>query len=102
MTPAEKVADQYVILQQEIFGILIDAIKGVRPRLTDLKAEEMVEWRIKALAQMGALTQQVIDYVKKQSPTIAKAIDSVIKRDGLKVSQSFNRDLARLFHVWAA
>lgn len=98
MTPAEKVADQYVVLQQEIFGMLIDAIKGVRPRLTDLKAEEMVEWRIKALAQMGALTQQVIDYVKKQSPTIAKAVDEVIKRDGLKVSQSFNQDLAKLLN----
>lgn len=98
MTPAEKVADQYVVLQQEIFGMLIDAIKGVRPRLTDLKAEEMVEWRIKALAQMGALTQQVIDYVKKQSPAIAKAVDEVIKRDGLKVSQSFNQDLAKLLN----
>lgn len=98
MTPAEKVADQYVILQQEIFGMLIDAIKGIRPRLTDLKAEEMVEWRIKSLAQMGALTQQVIDYVKKQSPTIAKAVNEIIKRDGLKVSQSFNRDLAKLLN----
>ncbi|MDA3797310.1 phage minor capsid protein, partial [Lactobacillus delbrueckii] len=98
MTPAEKVADQYVILQQEIFGMLIDAIKGVRPRLTDLKAEEMVEWRIKALAQMGALTQQVIEYVKKQSPAIAKAVDEVIKRDGLKVSQTFNQDLAKLLN----
>ena len=98
MTPAEKVADQYVILQQEIFGMLIDAIKGVRPRLTDLKAEEMVEWRIKALAQMGSLTQKVIDYVKKQSPAIAKAVDEVIKRDGLKVSQTFNQDLAKLLN----
>lgn len=98
MTPAEKVADQYVVLQQEIFGMLIDTIKGVRPRLTDLKAEEMIEWRIKALAQMDALTQQVIDYVKKQSPAIAKAVDEVIKRDGLKVSQSFNRDLAKLLN----
>lgn len=98
MTPAEKVADQYVVLQQEIFGMLIDAIKGVRPRLTDLKAEEMAEWRIKALAQMGALTQQVVDYVKKQSPAIAKAVDLVIKRDGLKVSQSFNSDLAKLLN----
>lgn len=98
MSTAEKVADLYVILQQEIFGMLIDTIKGVRPRLTDLKAEEMVEWRIKALAQMDALTQQVIDYVKKQSPIIAKAVDEVIKRDGLKVSQSFNRDLAKLLN----
>ncbi|MDF4029104.1 minor capsid protein [Lactobacillus delbrueckii] len=98
MTPADKVADQYVILQQEIFGMLIDTIKGVRPRLTELKAEEMVEWRIKALAQMGALTQQVIDYVKKQSPAIAKAVDEVIKRDGLKVSQTFNQDLAKLLN----
>lgn len=98
MTPADKVADLYVTLQQEIFGMLIDTIKGVRPRLTDLKAEEMVEWRIKALAQMGALTQQVIDYVKQQSPAIAKAVDSVIKRGGLKVSQSFNLDLAKLLN----
>ena len=47
MAMAEKVADLYVALQQEIFGMLIDTIKGVRPRLTDLKAEEMVEWRLK-------------------------------------------------------
>ncbi|MCD5445103.1 phage minor capsid protein [Lactobacillus delbrueckii] len=98
MNTADKVADQYTILQQEIFGMLIDAIKGVRPRLTELKAEEMVEWRIKALAQMGALTKQVIDYVKKQSPAIAKAVDEVIKRDGLKVSQTFNQNLAKLLN----
>lgn len=72
MTPAEKVADQYVILQQEIFGMLIDAIKGVRPRLTDLKAEEMVEWRLKALSQMGALTKQVVDYIVKTTPELKK------------------------------
>ena len=98
MNEAEKVADQYVILQQEIFGMLIDAIKGVRPRLTDLKAEEMVEWRIKALAQMGALTQQVIDYIIKTTPELKKAVNDVIQKDGLKVSQSFNRDLAKLLN----
>lgn len=98
MNEAEKVADQYVILQQEIFGMLIDTIKGVRPRLTDLKAEEMVEWRIKALAQMGALTQQVIDYIIKTTPELKKAVNDVIQKDGLKVSQSFNRDLAKLLN----
>lgn len=98
MNEAEKVADQYVILQQEIFGMLIDAIKGVRPRLTDLKVEEMVEWRIKALAQMGALTQQVIDYIIKTTPELKKAVNDVIQKDGLKVSQSFNRDLAKLLN----
>lgn len=98
MNEAEKVADQYVILQQEIFGMLIDAIKGIRPRLTDLKAEEMVEWRIKALAQMGALTQQVIDYIIKTTPELKKAVNDVIQKDGLKVSQSFNRDLAKLLN----
>lgn len=98
MTPAEKVADQYVILQQEIFGMLIDAIKGVRPRLTDLKAEEMVEWRIKALSQMGALTKQVVDYIIKTTPELKKAVNDVIKKDGLKVSQSFNQDLAKVLN----
>jgi hypothetical protein len=98
MTPAEKVADQYVILQQRIFGMLIDALKGVRPRLTDLKAEEMVEWRLQALSQMGALTQQVVDYIVKTTPELKKAVNDVIKKDGLKVSQSFNRDLAKLLN----
>lgn len=98
MNEAEKVADQYVVLQQEIFGMLIDTIRGVRPRLTDLKAEEMVEWRIKALAQMGALTQQVIDYIIKTTPELKKAVNDVIQKDGLKVSQSFNRDLAKLLN----
>ena len=98
MTPAEKVADQYVILQQEIFGMLIDAIKGVRPRLTDLKAEEMVEWRLKALSQMGALTKQVVDYIVKTTPELKKAVNDVIKKDGLKVSQSFNQDLAKVLN----
>lgn len=98
MSPAEKVADQYVILQQEIFGMLIDAIKGVRPRLTDLKAEEMVEWRLKALSQMGALTKQVVDYIVKTTPELKKAVNDVIKKDGLKVSQSFNQDLAKVLN----
>ncbi|MCD5571032.1 phage minor capsid protein [Lactobacillus delbrueckii] len=98
MTPAEKVADQYVVLQQRIFGMLIDALKGVRPRLTDLKAEEMVEWRIKALAQMGALTKQVIDYIIKTTPELKKAVNDVIKKGGLKVSQSFNQDLAKVLN----
>ncbi len=91
-------ADLYVVLQQEIFGMLIDTIKGVRPRLTDLKAEEMIEWRIKALAQMGALTQQVIDYIIKTTPELKKAVNDVIKKDGLKVGQSFNKDLAKLLN----
>lgn len=98
MTPAEKVADRYVILQQEIFGMLIDAIKGVRPRLTDLKAEEMVEWRLKALSQMGALTKQVVDYIVKTTPELKKAVNDVIKKDGLKISQSFNQDLAKVLN----
>lgn len=98
MNPAEKVADQYVVLQQRIFGMLIDALKGVRPRLTDLKAEEMVEWRIKALAQIGALTQQVVDYIIKTTPELKKTVNDVIKKDGLKVGQSFNKDLAKVLN----
>lgn len=98
MNTAEKVADQYVILQQEIFGMLIDAIKGIRPRLTDLKSEEMVEWRLKSLLQMGALTKQVVDYIIKTTPELKKAVNDVIKKDGLKANQSFNRELARLLN----
>ncbi|MCD5488358.1 phage minor capsid protein [Lactobacillus delbrueckii] len=98
MTPAEKVADQYVVLQQRIFGMLIDALKGVRPRLTDLKVEEMVEWRLKALSQMGALTKQVVDYIIKTTPELKKAVNDVIKKDGLKVGQSFNKDLAKVLN----
>lgn len=98
MTPAEKVADQYVVLQQRIFGMLIDALKGVRPRLTDLKVEEMVEWRLKALSQMGALTKQVVDYIIKTTPELKKAVNDVIKKGGLKVSQSFNQDLAKVLN----
>lgn len=98
MTPAEKVADQYVVLQQRIFGMLIDTLKGTRPRLADLKAEEMVEWRLQALSQMGALTQQVVDYIVKTTPELKKAVNDVIKKDGLKVGQSFNKDLAKVLN----
>lgn len=91
-------ADLYVVLQQRIFGMLIDTLKGTRPRLTDLKAEEMVEWRLQALSQMGALTKQVVNYIVRTTPELKKAVYDVIKKEGLKVGQSFNKDLAKVLN----
>lgn len=97
MNQANQIADMYDILQQDTFYLLVDTFKTTRPQLVD--KDHILEWRLKALSKIGALTKQVIALVSKQSGKSKRQIYDLIKKDGLTVAKQMNQDLASALRV---
>lgn len=97
MQKADQIADYYAYNEQEMFYILIDAFKQTRPELMNAEKDptKIMEWRLKALSQIGGLTDNVIQLISKNSGYSEQAIYDLIERDGLKVTKQFNKQLAK-------
>lgn len=97
MQKADQIADYYAYNEQEMFYILIDAFKQTRPELMNAEKDptKIMEWRLKALSQIGGLTDKVIKLISKNSGYSEQAIYDLIEKDGLKVTKQFNRRLAK-------
>lgn len=97
MQKADQIADYYAYNEQEMFYILIDAFKQTRPELMNAEKDptKIMEWRLKALSQIGGLTDKVIQLISKNSGYSEQAIYDLIERDGLKVTKQFNKQLAK-------
>lgn len=97
MQKADQIADYYAYTEQELFYILIDAFKQTRPELDNAEQDptKIMEWRLKALAQIGGLTDKVIKLISKNSGYSEQAIYDLIEKDGLKVTKQFNKELAK-------
>lgn len=90
---ADEIGDYYAYLQQQMFYLLIDTFKTTRPELVD--KEHILEWRLKALAKMGALTKKIIALISKETGKSEKYINDLIKKDGLTVAKQMNKQLAK-------
>lgn len=97
MNQADQIADAYDILQQDTFYLLVDTFKTTRPQLVD--KDHILEWRLKALSKIGALTKQVIALVSKQSGKSKRQIYDLIQKDGLTVAKQMSQDLASALRV---
>lgn len=97
MQKANNIADYYDYTEQEMFYILIDSFKQTRPELMNAEKDpqKIMEWRIKALAQIGGLTDKVINLISRTSGYSKRAIYDLIQKDGLTVAKQFNRKLAK-------
>lgn len=96
LAKADKIADYYVKLQQKIFYLLIDSFKATRPELIDQDdPDSILEWRLRALAKIGALTKDTIKIVSNTSGKSESYIYELIKNDGLEVAQNINDELAQ-------
>lgn len=96
MDKAEEISNQYVAMQQRIFYLLIDATKNTRSLLNDRNT--ILEWRLEMLSKMGALTNEVIKIVAQTSGKTQKAINELIRRDGLQVAQGINSELSKMLN----
>lgn len=96
MDKASQISDYYADLQQDIFYLLIDATKSTRNLLVD--RDMILEWRLEMLAKMGALTKEVIKLVAQTSGKTEKAINELIRRDGLQVAQDINDELSSMLN----
>ena len=95
LTKADQIADYYVKLQQKIFYLLIDSFKATRPELIDQDdPDSILEWRLRALAKIGALTKDTIKLVSNTSGKSESYIYELIKNDGLDVAKNINAELS--------
>ncbi|GAW63076.1 phage minor capsid protein [Ligilactobacillus acidipiscis] len=91
---ANKIADNYTRLQQELFYLLIDATKDTRSLLMD--REHPLAWRFAMLQKMGGITEEVVRMVAKTANMSEQQIKSLIEDNGLKVAQQMNSQLATM------
>lgn len=95
LTKADQIADYYVKLQQKIFYLLIDSFKATRPELIDQDdPDSILEWRLRALAKIGALTKDTVKLVSSTSGKSENYIYELIKNDGLEVAKNINAELS--------
>lgn len=93
MDKADRLANYYDTLQQNIFCLLVDATKNTRGLLTD--SNHLLEWRLQMLAKMGGLTRATIKLVTKTSGKSRSVINEIVNDDGLKVARSMNHELSK-------
>lgn len=95
LAKADKIADYYVKLQQKIFYLLIDSFKTTRPKLINQDdPDSILEWRLRALSKIGALTKDTIKIVSNTSGKSESYIYDLIKDDGLEVAKDINAELS--------
>lgn len=95
LAKADKIADYYVKLQQKIFYLLIDSFKTTRPELINQNdPDSILEWRLRALSKIGALTKDTIKIVSNTSGKSESYIYDLIKDDGLEVAKDINAELS--------
>lgn len=95
LAKADKIADYYVKLQQKIFYLLIDSFKTTRPELINQDdPDSILEWRLRALSKIGALTKDTIKIVSNTSGKSESYIYDLIKDDGLEVAKEINAELS--------
>lgn len=95
LAKADKIADYYVKLQQKIFYLLIDSFKTTRTELINQDdPDSILEWRLRALSKIGALTKDTIKIVSNTSGKSESYIYDLIKDDGLEVAKDINDELS--------
>ncbi len=94
MKKASKIVDYYDYLQQHTFYLLIDAFKKHKGMLTRADDKSILEWRLKALAEMGGLTDKVVDFIAKNIGYSKQAIYDLIQGQGLIVAKRMNSELS--------
>lgn len=96
---ADSIGDYYAYLQQQTFYLLIDAFKSTRPHLVKQNdTKSLLEWRLRALSKMGALTKQVVALISKSTGRSKSYIYALIHDNGLKVAREMNQELSKALH----
>lgn len=95
----DSIGDYYAYLQQQTFYLLIDAFKSTRPHLVKQNdTKSLLEWRLRALSKMGALTKQVVALISKSTGRSKSYIYALIHDNGLKVAREMNQELSKALH----
>lgn len=88
---ADKIIDLYSNLQEQIFEVIIDALKDGNYK--HVNKDDVVTWQAKQLAQLGKLNQQSIKLMSKTDGLSEDAIKDLIKFHGIKIVNEIDNQL---------
>lgn len=88
---ANKIIDLYSNLQEQIFEVIIDALKDGDYK--HVGKDDVVTWQAKQLAQLGKLNQQSIKLMSKTDGLSEDAIKDLIKFHGIKIVNEIDNQL---------
>lgn len=88
---ADKIINLYSNLQEQIFKVIIDALKDGDYK--HVNKDDVVTWQAKQLAQLGKLNQQSIKLMSKTDGLSEDAIKDLIKFHGIKIVNEIDNQL---------
>ncbi|WP_232683950.1 phage minor capsid protein [Leuconostoc mesenteroides] len=88
---ANSISDIYAKLEQDIFKLLIDAVKD--SDWDKINGDNAMMWQVEQLSKMHALTRDVIKIVAKANKVSEHELTSMIKRNGLQIVLEIDKQL---------
>lgn len=88
---ANSISDIYAKLEQDIFKLLIDAVKD--SDWDKINGDNAMIWQVEQLSKMHALTRDVIKIVAKANKVSEHELTSMIKRNGLQIVLEIDKQL---------
>ncbi|MFC0275877.1 phage minor capsid protein [Enterococcus devriesei] len=93
---ATSIVNVYSELEDRIFNIIIKALK--QSRFEKVDKEDVLLWQAKQLSKMGVLNDKVIELLAQYTGETQKAIEQLIKGNGVKIVDEVDRELERMVH----
>lgn len=91
---ASKISDYYQALEQQIFALIVDALKKGDYKHVDQK--DVVMWQAQQLQKIGQLNRQVIKLLSKKDGISQQAIEDMVKFHGMAITDEIDSQLERL------
>ena len=91
---ASKISDYYQALEQQIFSLIVDALKKGDYKHVD--QADVVMWQAQQLQKIGQLNRQVIKLLSKKDGISQQAIEDMVKFHGMAITDEIDSQLERL------
>lgn len=90
---ADKISDIYAKLEQDIFKLLISAVKG--SDWGKINADNALMWQVEQLSKMNSLTKDVIKILAKANKVSEPELTHLIQRNGLQIVNEIDSQLQK-------
>lgn len=90
---ADKISDIYAKLEQDIFKLLINVVKG--SDWDKINADNALMWQVEQLSKMNSLTKDVIKILAKANKVSEPELTHLIQRNGLQIVNEIDSQLQK-------
>lgn len=88
---AQALIDKYANMQQDVFDILIKQLQ--QTSMSEITANNVLQWQLEALSKVGALTKQVIRTVAKVNKTTPEDVEHLVSQLGLQAVSDVQNEI---------